>query len=189
MKRKELYGLVLAGGKSSRMGKDKGLIDYHGKPQREHLFDLLSKFCDHVFTSCRAEQHIPASLNPICDKFDLDSPLNGILSSFELHTDKTWLVVAVDMPFVNEEVFQFLILNRDPTKVATCFFDSDGKLPEPLLTIWEPNAFPSLSKFMVDGGSSPREFLIQNVCNKLVYADSKIYINYNTLQELEKGKH
>ncbi|NNE77041.1 MAG: NTP transferase domain-containing protein, partial [Pricia sp.] len=49
----KIYGLVLAGGKSSRMGKDKGLIPYHGMPQREYLYHLLGRVCDKTFLSIR----------------------------------------------------------------------------------------------------------------------------------------
>lgn len=188
MKGAALYGLVLAGGRSSRMGQDKGLIQYFNKPQREYLFDLLSKFCDKVFTSSRKEQEIPPSLHPIPDAFDFESPLNGILSAFKEHQGNAWLTVAIDMPFVNQDVLQFLILNRDQTKLATCFYDSEGKLPEPLLTIWEPSAFPLLMKFSQSGGVSPREFLMENDCEKLVYPDSEIHINVNTPEEFKRLK-
>ena len=51
-----LFGLVLAGGKSQRMGEDKGLINYHGKIQREYMADLLDDICEETFISCRPEQ-------------------------------------------------------------------------------------------------------------------------------------
>lgn len=170
------------------MGQDKGLIQYYSKPHREYLFDLLDKFCDNVFTSCRVEHRIPESLNQINDKFDFESPLNGILSAFELHSEKAWLSVAVDMPFVNEKVLQFLIKSRDATKIATCFYDSEGKLPEPLLTIWEPSAAKLLKGYALSGGMSPREFLVGHDCKKLISPDSRIHVNINTHEEFEKVK-
>lgn len=186
MKNVKLYGLVLAGGRSSRMRNDKGLINYHGKPQREFLFDLLGRCCDQVFTSCNKEQSISSNFNPIYDTFNFESPLNGIMAAFDLHSNCAWLAVAVDMPFINEDVLQMLLLNRDETKVATCFYDSEGKLPEPLLTIWEPSAFPLLKIFADAGGISPREFLIANDCNKLMHTNSKIHININTPEDFQK---
>lgn len=189
MKKVELYGLVLAGGRSTRMRHDKGLINYHGKPQREFLFDLLNRYCDQVFTSCRKQQSISSSLHPIPDTFNFEGPLNGIMSAFELYPNFAWLAVAVDMPFINQEVLQLLLLNRDESKVATCFSDSEGKLPEPLLTIWEPSAFPLLKLFVEAGGISPREFLIANNCNKLMHTNSKIHININTPEDFHKLKY
>ena len=52
----KLYGLVLSGGKSTRMGTDKGLITYHGIPQREYIYKLLEEVCDATFLSIRDDQ-------------------------------------------------------------------------------------------------------------------------------------
>ncbi len=183
MKKSSLYGLVLAGGRSRRMGSDKGLINYHGKPQREFLFELLEKFCDKVYTSCRIDQHVPLALNPVQDKFDFESPLNGILSAFEMDKSVSWLAIAVDLPFVNQDVLQFLIVNRDKDKVATCFYDSGGQLPEPLIAIWERSSYSLLKEFHQQGNISPREFLIGHDTKKLFYPDSKIHININTPED------
>ena len=184
MKSDGIYGLVLAGGRSNRMGRDKGLIDYHGKPQRVHLFDLLNKFCAKVFVSCKKEQETPLHLNPIHDKFDFESPLNGILSAFDLHPKKAWLAVAVDMPFVDENALKFLISNQDPKKMATCFYDSEGKLPEPVFTIWEPLALNHLLRFRETGEISPRDFLSKNDVHLINIPDSRVLFNANTPDDL-----
>ena len=55
-KQAPLYGLVLAGGRSTRMGQDKSLISYHGKAQREYMADLLGQWCSRTFISCRGDQ-------------------------------------------------------------------------------------------------------------------------------------
>jgi molybdopterin-guanine dinucleotide biosynthesis protein A len=170
------------------MGSDKGLIQYHNKPQREYLFDLLSKFCNRVYTSCRKGQELAASLNPIYDKFDFESPLNGIVSAFENHPQKAWLAVAVDMPEVDVNALDFLVGNRNDTKAATCFYDSEGKFPEPLLTIWEPAVYPLLRIFIQGGGISPREFLLAQDCKKVMYSNSLIHVNINTLADVAKFK-
>lgn len=170
------------------MGSDKGLIYYHNKPQRQYLFDLLSKFCSRVYTSCRKEQELAASLNPIYDKFDFESPLNGIVSAFENHPQKAWLAVAVDMPWVDAIALDFLVRNRNYTGAATCFYDSEGKFPEPLLTIWEPAVYPLLRTFIQGGSISPREFLLTQDCKKLTYSNSQIHANINTPADVVKFK-
>ncbi len=101
-----LYGLILCGGQSSRMGEDKSMLDYHGLPQREYLFALLQRFCVRVYTSCRAEQSIPANLNPLPDVLAIKGPMNGIVSAFRAHSHTAWLVVAVDMPFIDDAAIQ-----------------------------------------------------------------------------------
>ncbi len=183
-----IFGLILAGGKSSRMGFDKGLINYHGKPQREYLFHLLAKHCKQVFTSCKNSDDIPETLNPLRDQFLIDSPLNGILSAFQSNKSTAWLTVPVDMPMVDEVVIAYLIQHRDTSKSATCFFDSDGKNPEPLFTIWEPSIYENLIKFNGAGESSPRDFLIHSDINIISIPDTKYLLNINNEQEWRQFK-
>lgn len=175
-----LNGLILAGGKSIRMGQDKSMINYHGKPQREYLVDLLEPYCMEIFISSKEN----IKQNTIVDHFDLDSPLNGVLSAFHFDPATAWLTVPVDMPYLNSQAIEFLLDHRDPKKVATCFLDSDGKLPEPLVTVWETKSKPLLFDFYNSGGFSPRKFLEENDVQLLQAPDPKLLLNINTTEDL-----
>ena len=77
-----LNGLVLAGGKSVRMGTAKDQLNWHGKEQRYFAADLLAPFCEEVFISCRQDQldHFDTGYNTLTDTF-----LNmGLLEAFSL---------------------------------------------------------------------------------------------------------
>lgn len=177
--RSELKGLILAGGYSRRMGTDKSLLSYHGRPQREHLFVLLNKFCSEVFISCRRDQNVPASLNPVYDYFQLAGPLNGILSAFR-HKQAAWLTVAVDMPFVDELALERLVAGRDKTKMATCYYNRETRQPEPLLTLWESIAYNPLLTFAENGNISPREFLKTHPVKMIDPPDERTLMNFNS---------
>lgn len=182
----KIFGLILSGGRSLRMGQDKGLIPYYGKPQREHLHDLLNKFCDEVYLSCKTTEDTPKFLNPIVDRYDLNSPLNGILSAFEHTPSVAWITVPVDMPMIDEQAIQFLIDHRDTNKLATCFVDSDGEKPEPLFALWEPDAFELLKRYHAAGEFSPRKFLMEHPVSLLNPPSKTIYQNINTPEELRQ---
>lgn len=184
-----INGLILAGGKSSRMKTDKSLLEYHGKPQRDFLFELLTPFCRKVHLSCKQCVDIPPHYNPIPDQFDLDSPLNGILSAFQVAPLSAWLTVPVDMPWVDETTLKFLINHRNPKKIATCFWDSTGKLPEPLLTLWEPHATTLLSEFYTNNGFSPREFLVRCDANIVAAKQPEWLKNINSVQEFDQFRN
>jgi molybdenum cofactor guanylyltransferase len=176
-----MYGLVLAGGKSSRMGQDKSLIAYHqGQPQREYIFELLSEVCDKVYVSCNARQQVPVHLNPLVDKFEMDSPLNGILTALSMHPETAWLVVAVDMPMINRDTIRHLVSKRNPSRVATCFWDSDHAHPEPLFSIWEPKAYPLALAFHQKGNKAPRMFLKSVDIEMLDPVSPTMHVNINT---------
>lgn len=163
---------------------DKSLLVYNGKPQREYLFDLLTGCCDQVFTSCRKDQNVPGTLKPLPDSVELPGPLNGILSAMAFDAKSSWLVIAVDMPFVTAEALELLIGNRDKNKMATCFFNRDAGQPEPLFTLWEPHAYTPLLEFAKKGNMSPRDFLKTHPVKMILPPDEKTLRNINYPEEM-----
>jgi molybdopterin-guanine dinucleotide biosynthesis protein A len=164
--RPPLYGLVLAGGQSQRMGTDKGLLQYHGQPQREVAFNLLQPYCEQTFISCNASQASGITLPKIEDRFLGLGPMGGILSAFQTAPDAAWLVVATDLPYLNPEMLHYLIAHRNPSALATAF-RGYLELPEPLLTIWEPRAYPILLQAFGLGISCPRKVLLSGLVELL----------------------
>jgi molybdopterin-guanine dinucleotide biosynthesis protein A len=183
-----LNGIILAGGESSRMGSDKSVIDFHGKPQREYVFDLLSEFCDEVHLSCKDKdiKTIPQGLHPLADKFDFKSPLNGIMSAFSQNPHTAWLSVPVDMPNIDRKIISFLLEHRNINKVATCFYDSDGQFPEPLFTVWEATALPLLKAHLAKGQIQPRNFLMTHDVEILKSPDPGMHLNINSRDDLDR---
>jgi molybdopterin-guanine dinucleotide biosynthesis protein A len=185
MDNKLINGLILAGGKSSRMGATKSILEFHNKPQFQFLQELLKPFCHQVFISLQKDNSPLQDNGLIHDLFDIESPLNGILSAFHYEAEYAWLTVPVDMPNISAETISYLIPNRDNSKSATCFYDSEGENPEPLLTIWEPQARPQLFNFFNQGEVSPRKFLLENDVCLLKSPNSEWLLNVNTPEEFE----
>lgn len=159
-----LYGLVLAGGRSVRMGRDKGAIVWHGTEQRVHAADLLSRFCEKVYLSCRPgqEEEFGGSYPLLVDGVEGSGPIVALLTAFEHRADVAWLVLACDLPLITEPTLAFLSRNRDESLLATTFKSPFDGLPEPLVTIWEPAAAPILRQHLADGYKCPRKALIRN---------------------------
>ncbi|MDH5397265.1 MAG: NTP transferase domain-containing protein [Cyclobacteriaceae bacterium] len=184
MQTPELYGLVLMGGRSQRMGKDKAQLVYHDKPQREYLYDLLNVHCQKAFLSVKvSDTSFP--LPQIQDEYTMASPLNGILSALKNFPDQAWLTVPCDMPNVDEQLIKNLITMRHPDKIFTGFYDSDGHFPDPLLGIWEPHVLPLLEEYALHH-KSPRNFLLNNDTHLLACPDSRYLQNINTPEEFKK---
>lgn len=189
--KKELKGLILAGGKSLRMGKDKGLIQYHGQAQREYAYHLLNQLTNATFLSIRKDQvaSLDADVNYIIDEDLYKGPLNGILSAHLQHPDAAWLVLACDMPFVNAESIAKLINERDVIMGATAYASLESKLPEPLFAIWEPEALTEIRAYLDSGNSTcARKFLI-NVCKTklIIPEDERVIINANEQRDYLKA--
>ncbi len=185
-----LNGLVLAGGKSERMGFDKGGVNWHGKEQRYHMADVLKPFCKDIFISCRADQlpEIDGQYLSLPDTFTGLGPYGAILSAFREKPDSAWLVVACDLPLLTEKTLQHLTDNRCTSTIATAYQSSFDDFPEPLITIWEPKSYPLLLSFLSQGYSCPRKVLINSDITLLKAPNPDELTNVNTPEDLEKAK-
>ncbi len=183
-----LNGLVLAGGKSERMGQDKGLMDYHGLPQREYLYELMDSFTEQTFMSCRPDQlhEFEGKYPAIPDSISDLGPFGAIISAFREYPNHAWLVVACDIPLVNQSTLMELVENRNPSMVATAFYNQETNFPDPLITIWEPKAYPQLLHFLSLGYSCPRKVLINSRTEVLHPGDPNALLNANSPEEYEK---
>lgn len=181
-----ISGLVLAGGKSTRMGQDKGAITYYDKPQREYMADLLSKVCQKTFLSVQSE--FKSKVPQIVDTFLDLGPFGGILSAFRKDPNSAWLAVACDVPFVDEKTINLLLSERDTSKLATCFHNPETNFPEPLITLWEPRAYPVLLNFLTLGYSCPRKVLINSEVKEITVPDEQILMNVNTPEEKKQAE-
>ena len=138
-----VYGLVLTGGKSERMKRDKALINYKGRPHAAYIYDILQKYCDQVYLSARKDQWNGTELQDlpsIEDKVGIQGPIAGLLSAFAKHPEAHWIVVACDLIHFNEETVQTLLANYKSTAIATAFKNSEKDFPEPLCTLYTPKA-------------------------------------------------
>ena len=121
-----LFGLLLAGGRSTRMGRDKAsmVIGADGLNQGQRAVQGLLPVCQKVFLSLRDGQTAPEGcehLEIVRDNPSISGPLAGILAAFEREPDAAWLVMACDLPFVAPEVLTKLVQarRREPTSSPT----------------------------------------------------------------------
>ncbi len=113
-----VFGLVLAGGRSTRMQRDKAMLPYHGTTQLEWAMDLLGSHVERVFVSVRPGQTDPvrARFEQIVDTHEGLGPIAGIMAAQARFPDAAWLVVACDLPFLEAATLDFLLAERDPRR-------------------------------------------------------------------------
>ncbi len=182
-----LYGLLLAGGASRRMQRDKAQLSYAGQPQLMRAWQLLESVTERAFVSVRAEQRddpLRSGLPAIVDCYDAIGPAAGILTAQERYPQVAWLVIACDLPLLDKTVLQTLMDARDASSDATAFISRFDDLPEPLCAVWEPSSH-ALLKQRVDGGSyCPRKTLLLSRTT-LLPAPGDALDNINTPEEFE----
>ena len=154
-------GLILAGGRSRRMGEDKGLIDYHGRAQVQWLSELLIEFCTRVRVSIGPHQQGLShyrSTHTVVEPEPGWGPAGGLASAWDVDPKAAWLLVAVDLPLLDRATLRTLTSGRSMAHLATAFRHGDGTL-EPLCTIWEPAARTMLGRRLERGDASLRRLL------------------------------
>ena len=182
----QLYGLVLAGGHSTRMQRDKAALTYHGRTQLERAVALLRDKVERVFVSVRPDQAtdpIRAPFPQIVDRQSGLGPIAGILAAQATHPEAAWLIVACDLPFLDEQTLSSLIGQRDPQRQATAYRSSYNGLPEPLCSIFEPGTREALEKYVAGGRDCPRKFLINADVRLLKQPNRRALDNINTPDE------
>jgi len=187
----DLYGLVLAGGRSSRMREDKAALTIHRRPQLELAFELLNPFVSRVFVSVREDQRsdpLRAAFPQIVDGPGVAGPLAGIMAAQAAHPQAAWLVVACDLPLLDSTTLAHLLAERDKERLATAFASATDGLPEPLCAVYEPASRDAILRFVAKGGSCPRKFLIAHDAALLKPASPRALANANTPEELAAAR-
>ncbi|HEU4780448.1 MAG TPA: NTP transferase domain-containing protein [Steroidobacteraceae bacterium] len=184
-----IHGLVLAGGRSSRMRRDKAAIEFRaGETQLDAAMKLLASRLARVYVSVRADQRGDEARTRyphIVDRGDIEGPIAGISAAFAAYPDAAWLVLACDLPFLDGPTLDTLLLARDPNFDATAYRSSHDGLPEPLCAIYEPRARPALAAQIAAGRNCPRKFLINAYTQLLDQPNPRALDNVNTVEEYE----
>jgi molybdopterin-guanine dinucleotide biosynthesis protein A len=182
-----LYGLVLAGGRSSRMGRDKAALTYgERRPQLERAMALIAPHVVRAFVSVRTEQAgepVRARFARIIDTHENLGPIAGLLAAQAQHPEVAWLVLACDLPLLDEATLSHLTRARAPSRMATAYRSSHDGLPEPLCAIYEPHSRAALGAYVAAGRHCPREFLRVGDTLLLDEPNPRALDNVNTPQE------
>ncbi len=188
MATKQVYGLVLAGGKSRRMGRDKALLVRDGQSQLAYAVGVLGDCVDRVFVSTRADQKDDEErgrFEQLVDSYDGIGPVAGILTALDEHPEVDWLVVACDLPNINIDTIQFLLDARDGEQPFTAYSSSYDGLPEPLCAVYHVGCKDIVQQFVDDGINCPRKILIRSETRLLTQANPSALDNINTPDDLQ----
>lgn len=154
-----MNALIIAGGFSSRMGRDKAeIIRPDGARQLDHVAALLRTVCDQAWIAIRPGADLKTTLPLIEDRRPGLGPLAALESAF-LHQAGPWLVVACDLFLLDETTLRFLMEKRDPTRLATAFRNRLDGRAEPLCAIYESDGLAQVAHALDRGERGARWFL------------------------------
>jgi molybdenum cofactor guanylyltransferase len=188
----ELAVVILAGGRSSRMGRDKATIEIAGVPLIRRIYDVIATCVDlgqiYVVTPWPEQyrQILPADCKFILEQQPHQGPLIAFSQALA-EINATWvLLLACDLPNLSTPVIQSWI-----DRLPSIDSQSIAYLPRHLSKGWEPlcgfyrqNCRGSGSEYIARGGQSFQGWLRMNVVTELVVADPLCLANCNTPADL-----
>ena len=189
-RRMNVSAVLLAGGESRRMGKDKATLLFRGKPLWQIQLELLRRLAPkEIFVSARTNPvWRPADVQFVADDPPSRGPLSGLAASLAQMRTKHLLALAIDMPFMTEKYLRFLCSQIEPGRGVIARVDDRF---EPLAAIYPNGASTDLRSAL-----SSSDFSLQSLINRIVTADKfrvipvtqeekNFFLNVNTLVDLQ----
>jgi molybdopterin-guanine dinucleotide biosynthesis protein A len=152
-------GIVVCGGQSRRMGRDKARLVVHGKPMLERAVDILGSVCGEVVLACGPrERYAELGLPLVLDAQENGGPLAGILAGLQQLNCPLVAVLACDMPRASAELFGHLFAHQQAGEYDVCFLETEGGR-EPLCAIYSSHVLPAMEAAMDQGRRRVTSFL------------------------------
>ena len=185
--------VLVAGGESRRMGRDKATLLFHAKPLWQIQLELLQKLePTEIFVSARTDPvWRPADVQFVADDLPSRGPLSGLAASLTRMRAQHLLALAIDMPFMTEEYLKFLCNQIEPGCGVVANIEDRF---EPLAAIYPQEALAN-----VQSALSGKDFSLQTVTGCLVAAgklqvmpvtsqERKLFLNMNELADLRSSE-
>jgi molybdopterin-guanine dinucleotide biosynthesis protein A len=173
MNESQLTGIILSGGKSSRMGKEKGLVDFQGKPLISHAILALKPLVDNIIIG--ANNHLndyrKFGYTIIEDEVKNIGPIGGVLSALRNSDTKYNIILSCDMPFINAELLHYLNIKSQDYDVVVPIHDTD-KI-EPLCGIYSKDII-HVMEVAVENGNFKLRDIFENVRFKAIKVDASL---------------
>ena len=170
--------IILTGGQSRRMGRDKAALPLDGKPMALRLAECFAPLGDVAFAVNEAGRFDTGGFAELVDRYPNQGPLNGLVSALYDSGEETVLLLATDMPAVTTEAAAIL---------AEAIGDHDACVyaDEPLFGLYRRRCLPVAEECLKEGRNAMRGFLDRIDVLYVPLENKELALNLNTPEEYE----
>ncbi len=187
--KKGITGIILAGGKNSRMGTDKGLLLIDGKRMVERIASVLKPLVDEIIIITNGHNYDYLGYHTYKDLFRDCGPMGGIYTALQVSKTERNFIVSCDMPFLTEELVQFIIKNSVDTEIALPLHHE--KL-EPLCAVYDKCCLLKLEELLKSKEwglqAALKHFTVKQISIPDTLLKENYFTNINTPAEYENQK-
>jgi molybdenum cofactor guanylyltransferase len=180
-------GIILAGGKSQRMGTDKGMLPLNGKPFITHIHNAMKPiFGDNIVVVSSNAAYDAFGYNRIEDLISDKGPVGGLYTALKQSKTKFNLVLSVDIPLITTELVQWLVDNHDDSYLVTQV-QVDEKV-SPLVAVYDRALRTLLGEHMAGNQLKLRDVIAEVNVQTLIVPQkwSSQLQNINTEEDYKK---
>lgn len=153
-------GIVLAGGKSSRMGKDKALLTFDGETLLDRAIAAIKPLVTEVIVVVdREDRYSLPAVRKIVDLYPESGPVGGIVTGLLAAGEGYHYIIPCDMPLLNRQILLLLMESASPPYDAV--IPEWNGFPEPVFAVYSHEAVPKLKRFLEEGGRAAQRALDQ----------------------------
>jgi len=187
--KKNITGIILAGGKSSRMGLDKGFLSLNGSTFMSHIIDAIKPLVNHIIIVSNNSDYDVFGYNRVHDIIKDAGPLAGLYSGLYHSNTENNLVLSCDVPLIKTFVLEQLI-NFDNEEFDVIQLQSQGKTM-PLIALYKKHCLHKCLE-LLDNDERRLRVAITQLNTKTISNDSEWdqYVkNINTTSQFNKLNH
>ena len=187
-RQKQISAIILAGGKSSRMMRDKGLITLHNKPLIKHVIETVKRITENIIIISANPTYKQFGYPCFEDRIKDKGPLSGIMTGLVNSTTQKNFVLGCDMPFISASLLQGLLNNCDGVDAIIA---EHKNMAEPLCAIYDKSCITHFGSLLEQNQLKITDAL-EGLKTRVISFDKEDWFvgnefaNINTVEELKK---
>jgi len=186
---RDITGIILSGGQSTRMGTDKAFIRLGNKTFIEHTSELIREYCCEILISTNnRNKYLLPEHRTIADEIQGLGPIGGIYTCLKHSITKENLVVAVDIPFINSGLIQYLLsYTAEAELVIPCI---RGGSVEPLCAVYSKSVVKYLEAMIAEKDLKVQNLMhrcstkVIQISEELDFYNDRLFFNVNNPDDL-----
>ena len=180
----KLTGIVLAGGKSSRLGRDKALLEWGGMRLIERSISIIEPLCDNIMISTNNPALAYLGYPLVNDEHRGIGPIAGLHAALRYSRAARHIVIPCDTPLVTIDVFERLFAVASAAHPPACIAGTEDGFIEPLIGCYHRSALPILEEQIKKHDYKLHNSLTRMGAQIEIFRDRRLFWNINTKADM-----
>ncbi len=185
-----ITGIILAGGKSSRMGQNKALLKLNNKRVIEYIYDLLKLFTNKIIISANSNDYDFLDAQIVYDEYKNIGPVSGLYSALKKSDTDINIIVSCDSVFLNKGLIDYMLINSNDYDIVIAKHE---KTIEPMIGIYKKKVLNIFEKEIINKNYKPPSIIHKTkykeleINSSLDFYNEYLFYNINNKTQFNKA--